>query len=308
MWRKFKRTFVPQRGAIILCYHRVADLTNSPRKLRVSPQRFAEQLDLIACKFTPISLAELVARIQNGTVLHNAVVVTFDDGYADNFWNAKPLLERFGVPATVFVTTGFVGTGKEFYWDELEQLLLNNNVTSDVHVDIKGQKRFWRLKTPQMRLKAYNEICDLLASLSPNERETILKQLRNCLGTKKCDLNRVMNPDELIEISQSGLIEIGAHTVNHPDLSVLPPECQWQEITTSKSQLEGWLNRPIRWFAYPYGRGSAITKKLVQEAGFEGACAVKFGLVNGKSDPFWLPRIFVENWDGDVFLERILWL
>jgi peptidoglycan/xylan/chitin deacetylase (PgdA/CDA1 family) len=129
MWRRLRRSIVPQRGAIILCYHRIADLPQSPRRLWVSPHRFAEQLEVLTRNFVPLSLAELIKRLQEGKVPEKSVVITFDDGYADNFWNARPLLERFGVPATVFVTTGLVGTEREFYWDELEWLLLRETVT-----------------------------------------------------------------------------------------------------------------------------------------------------------------------------------
>jgi len=304
-WRRLRRTILPQRGAIILCYHRITDLPNSPRRLWVSPPRFAEQLEVITRYFTPISLSELVARLRNGNAPDKAIVVTFDDGYADNLWNAKPLLERYGVPATVFVTTGFVGTGREFYWDELERLLLLDCKVNEVYLDINGQKRHRQLATPEERLKAYHEIHDSLTPLSPGKRERVIEQLRQQLGVeeKGRDERRVMTVDELLEISRDGLVEIGAHTVNHPDLPSLPPELQWQEIMTSKRQLEGWLNRPVRWFAYPYGRGNATIRKLVRDAGFEAACAVIHRTVNENDDLFWLPRFFVENWDGEVFMK-----
>lgn len=298
---------MPQHGAIILCYHRIADLPNSPRRLWVSPSRFAEQLEVITRYFTPISLSELVTRLRNGNVPDKAIVVTFDDGYADNLWNAKPLLERYGAPATVFVSTGFVGTKREFYWDELERLLLLDCKANEVYLDINGQKCHWQLATPEERLKAYHEIHDSLTPLSPNEREKVIEQLRQRLGAEGegRDDCRVMTADELLEISRDGLVEIGAHTVNHPDLSVLPPELQWQEIVASKRQLEGRLNRPIRWFAYPYGRGNAATRQLVQDAGFEAACAVIHRTVNENDDLYRLPRFFVENWDGEVFMKRL---
>lgn len=307
IWRRLKRTFVHQRGAIILCYHRVADLPNSPRRLWVSPQRFAEQLEVLTCHFTPISLSELIARLRLGSVPDKAVVITFDDGYADNFWNAKPILERYGVPATIFVTTGFVGTKKEFYWDELERLLLRDDNLSEICLEINGKKHRWRLTTKIERLKAYHEIHDALTPLLPSEREAILEQLRCRLSEQKEGRNTccVMTVDELIKIAEDGLVEIGAHTVNHPDLSIIPPELQWQEITASKQQLEEWLNRPIRWFAYPYGRANTVTKKLVRDAGFEAACAMSLGIVNKHTDPFGLPRFFVENWDGETFLKRL---
>lgn len=327
VWRRLKRSLAPQRGALILCYHRVAEMPQSPRRLWVSPQRFAEQLDALTKHFVPLSLSELVERLRAGKVPDKAVVVTFDDGYADNLWNARPLLERFGVPATVFVATGLVGTDREFYWDELERLLLSETVKQgseetekqgngetkkrrgeqELRLEMGGQVRRWRLVTPEECLKAYHEIHDEMTSMPPEQREAILKQLRIWAGAKERGrpTHRLMTIEELVAIRRDGLVEIGAHTVNHPDLSALPPERQRWEIETSKRQLEEWLGRPIRWFAYPYGRGSAVTRQLVQEAGCEAACSMSLGSTINRSDPFWLPRLFVENLDGDELLRRL---
>jgi len=323
-WRRLKCSIVPQRGAIILCYHRIADLPKSPRRLWVSPQRFAEQLEVLTRNFTPLSLAELAKRLQEGKVPDRAVVITFDEGYADNLWNARPLLERFGVPATVFVTTGSVGTNREFYWDELERLILVETVKrrsgetvtrenlamvgeKELRLEIKGRTRQWKLTSDEEQLKAYHEICDLLMPLSPEQREAVLEQLRLWFGASENGRPeyRLMTVEELATISRDGLIEIGAHTVNHPNLTTIPPERQRWEIETSKRQLEEWLRRPIRWFAYPYENGDAVTRRLVQEAGFEAACAMNWGLVGNSTDLFWLPRIFVENWDGDELVKRL---
>jgi len=307
IWWQLKRTFVPQWGAIILCYHRIADLPNSPRRLWVSPQRFAEQLEVLTQKFMPISLSELVNGLLEGQVPDRAVVVTFDDGYADNLWNARPILERFGVPATVFVTTGLVGTRREFYWDELERLLLCQETPPEISLTIDGNTRSWRLVTFGERRRAYDDLCDWLTPMAPEVRETILAQLQEQLGGESDGRpsHRLMTVNELQTISRDGLIDIGAHTVHHPDLKSLPPERQRLEIVTSKRQLEEWLGRSVRWFAYPYGGGDIVTRRLVQETGFEAACAMVWGLVSKSTDLFWLPRLFVANWDGDTFERRL---
>ena len=323
LWRRLRRSIVPQRGAIILCYHRIADLPQSPRRLWVSPQRFAEQLEVLTRNFVPLSLAELGERLQEGKVPDKAVVITFDDGYADNFWSALPLLERFGVPATVFVKTGLVGTEREFYWDELERLILGetvkgrngetekgrsgNLIGQELRLEIRGRVRQWKLTNDEERLKAYHEIHDLLTPLLPEQREAVLQQLRLWFGVSENGRPdyRLMTVEELVAISRDGLVDIGAHTVNHPDLTAIPPERQRWEIETSKRHLEEWLGRPIRWFAYPYGNGNFVTRQLVKEAGFEIACSMFLGVVNNQSNPFWLPRIFVENWERDTFEHRL---
>src|SRR5262249_7442049 len=129
--------------ALILVYHRVADLPSDPFQLAVSPKHLAEHMAILHRHYRPMALRQLVsflrgdrspARPRGLTKLAatlsgphfpcRTVVVTFDDGYQDNLVNAKPLMERWEVPGTVFVATGYVGKGREFWWDELERLVL----------------------------------------------------------------------------------------------------------------------------------------------------------------------------------------
>src|SRR5262249_11986659 len=110
--------------ALILMYHRVTELPNDPYLLAVTPEHFAEQMEEIRRYCVPMRLEELVDELEDGNIPNRGVVVTFDDGYADNLYQAKPLLERYEIPATVFVTAGQVGSRREFWWDELDRLLL----------------------------------------------------------------------------------------------------------------------------------------------------------------------------------------
>lgn len=294
--------------AIIIYYHRISNFYQPINRLSVNPSNFAEHLDVLTRYFIPIKLSDLINHIHDGTLPRKAVVVTFDDGYADNFWNAYPLLKRFGVPATIFVTTGLIGTNQEAYWDELERLLLQGEVITEVSITFDAYTGHWRLTTPKERIKAYLEIFNIITPMPQEKRETVLAQLRNTLKTESDNRPeyRFMSVDELIEISRDGLVEIGAHTVNHADLPALPPELQRWEITMSKQHLEEWLGRVVDLFAYPYGHVNDVTRQIVIEAGFKAACSTKRGAVTYKSDPFLLPRIRVDDWDGERFLRRLL--
>src|SRR3954470_15948888 len=105
--------------ALILLYHRVATPTRDPQLLSVSPERFAEHLEVVRRCAEPVALAGILAQGEGPRA-----AITFDDGYADNLHEAAPLLAAAGVPATVFVVSGQVGTTDEFWWDELERVLL----------------------------------------------------------------------------------------------------------------------------------------------------------------------------------------
>src|SRR5262245_38128283 len=110
--------------AVILMYHRIADVPLAPWSMCVAPEHFAAHLLMLRQYAIPMSLNQLAHAYHAGNLPQRAVAITFDDGYADNLHHAKPLLERYGIPATVFVTTGYVGSTREFWWDELERVLL----------------------------------------------------------------------------------------------------------------------------------------------------------------------------------------
>src|SRR5262245_41049481 len=111
-------------GALILGYHRVADVTRDEYEVCVTPKHFAEQMEVLRKVSQPIGLSELVQCLKASSVPPKAVAVTFDDGYADNLYEARPILERYLIPATVFVCTGYAG--KEFWWDELDRLVMSS--------------------------------------------------------------------------------------------------------------------------------------------------------------------------------------
>src|SRR5215216_2800912 len=111
-------------GALILGYHRVEHLIHDEYEVSVTPQHFAEQMEILRKHAHPISLRELVQDLKKGSVQPRSVAVTFDDGYADNLYQAEPILEKYSIPAMVFVCTGYAG--KEFWWDELVGLVTSS--------------------------------------------------------------------------------------------------------------------------------------------------------------------------------------
>ncbi len=102
--RRVRNHLMP--GGLILLYHRVAEVVSDPWSLCVSPRHFAEHLEVLQKLGFVVRLGHLNQTLQDGNRPHRQIVITFDDGYADNLYNAKPLLERYEIPATIFLTTG----------------------------------------------------------------------------------------------------------------------------------------------------------------------------------------------------------
>jgi peptidoglycan/xylan/chitin deacetylase (PgdA/CDA1 family) len=320
--------------ALILVYHRVTPLDFDPEWLAVAPDRFAEQLDVLRHDYRVLSLSELNERVQKGNVPRKAVAVTFDDGYADNLLIARPLLERYDVPATCFVTTGKLDQGSEFWWDELARLLLETPRLPDaLSLDVNGRRYSWSLKddaaapavrtdadgrnwnvlqqTPRTpRQKAYGELAAIVRPLDAEAQESVMRYVADWagVGRKVRESHRALRPEEVVRLDDGGLVDVGAHTVTHPVLSAQAPAVQESEIRLSKRRLEEILDRPVSLFAYPFGARADYTSEtvgLVREAGFACACSNFEGWVRRGTSAHELPRYLVRDWDGETFAREL---
>jgi len=318
--------------AIILMYHRVTELANDPYLLAVRPEHFAGHLDAIRTHGVPMPLQELVRALRQGKVPRRAVAVTFDDGYADNLHYAKPLLARHEVPATAFVTAGQVGRDREFWWDELDRLLLqpgtlpprltlraNGSVyewplgeASTYSEEEYRRDRHWHVECrddPGPRQRVFRALFDLLY-LSPSaERWTILDELTAWAGARPVARasHRALTSEEAVRLAEGDLVEIGAHTVTHPVLARLSVVEQRREIGQSKARLEAMLGHEVVSFAYPHGSSTPETAASVGEAGFACACSSHPDAVFRGVDRFQLPRLGVRDWDADTFARWLRW-
>jgi peptidoglycan/xylan/chitin deacetylase (PgdA/CDA1 family) len=320
------------RRALVLLYHRVAEADSDPWSLCVTPRHFAEHMEVLRRRGDAVPLRRLALALRDGSLPRRAVAVTFDDGYADNLLEAKPVLERYGVPATVFVATGYVGHEREFWWDALDGLFLQPGRLPEVldltlngstyrwelgeaaEYDEATRDRFrsWRAWTdgPSPRHAAYRDVWELLHPMPEGERRKVQAELLAWAGLepKVRHTHRTLSAAEVRELASGGLVEVGAHTVSHSALSGLPPEAQREEILASRSRLEEILGREVDTFAYPYGQPRDYTDEtaaIVREAGFACACSTSPELVRPWSDRFRLPRFGVEDFGGDVLARKL---
>jgi peptidoglycan/xylan/chitin deacetylase (PgdA/CDA1 family) len=311
-------------------YHRVTELPNDPHILAVTPAHFAEQMEVVRKHYIPIQLQELVEALRDGDVPDRGVVVTFDDGYADNLYEARSWLERYEIPATVFVTAGYVGSRREFWWDELDRLLLQpGTLPENIRLKFNGNScewdlgessiytrenfqldRNWHLERkddPTPRHALFRMLFKRLSTLSGGEKHKILDDLLSWSGAapNARSSHKSLTEAEINGLKQSGLIDIGAHTMTHPVLCSLPVAEQRKEIRGSKEFLEAIINRPVMSFAYPHGAYSRETHAVVRENGFSAACSSHTDPVCRGANLFSLPRILVRDWDGETFARSL---
>jgi len=315
-----------QPGALILMYHRVAKVDSDPWSLCVTPDHFAEHLEILRRRTRPVSLQHLTQNLGDRPSLKHSVVITFDDGYADNLHHAKPLLEKYEIPATVFITTGNLGQPHEFWWDELDRLVLQpQNLPNLLQLQVQNQTYEWKVNelaydsgsnhhsldswnsqktsTATDRVQLYHALHQVLRQLSISEREQALHEIRIWANVEAIGrlTHRSLSPQEVLDLTQGDLVEVGAHTVTHPFLSQLSLASQQSEIQQSKATLEKLLNRPVTSFSYPNGDYTSATLSIVQNAGFSQACCSIADQVQPDSNPFLLPRLVVEDSDGETF-------
>jgi len=333
--RRYVRDFAVRHvggTAAVLIYHRVADLERDPQLLSVSPEHFDDQMRMLARDHAVISLVELLDALRHKRTPNRAVVVTFDDGYADNLISAEPILAAHGIPATVFVSSGYITAPREYWWDELERIILSPGILPEVielaagestystrledatrySEDDAARDRGWTvLDAPtNARQRVYAELNSFVRPLSAHARAEALQQLRAAANKEVIvrSTHRPLTQGETRKLDASDIVEVGAHTVNHPVLARRTREEQRLEILTDRDSLETMCNRPIRTFSYPYGGLNDYTDEtveLVREGGFVGACSNHPGVVKPWTDAYRLPRNLVRDWDAQELAARL---
>ena len=315
------------RRCIILLYHRVAEVSQDPYALCVSPDHFDEQMQVIREIGTPMRLADLASRLKSDTLPERCVCITFDDGYRDNLYAARPILARNDMPATVFITTGRVGRRREFWWDELERVFFEpaslpdrielsiggealSQPLSDDKARVHDDAERWTVADPDPpspRHAAFQMVYMRLRGMRHEDQTDALDRLLEWAGLDPIvrETHRAMEPEEVRTFADGRYFEIGAHTVTHPDLSSQPSGLQRDEISGSRSTLAEWLGHPIWSFAYPYGNYNDSAVAEVARAGYQYACACMGRPVRRDSDLYLLPRIDAPNCDGEAFSQLL---
>lgn len=282
-----------RRSLSILIYHRVLEAPDPFRPGDIQAPTFDWHMRLLRERFTPLSLAEGLTRLEEGSLPTGAVSVTFDDGYADNLTVALPILQRWSVPATVFVASGFLGDG--MMWNDIVTESLRRMVGQTVKLDGVSSDH-WVIKDPESAVLASKQIIDASKYLDTAARDRVADSLR-CQS--KQSLPRLMlAEDDLRSLARSG-VEIGGHTVTHPILSRVEDEHAAREIRDCKAQLENIIQQPVLRFAYPNGKPGvdfeAKHSEMVRSAGYSHAVATAWGACRPASDDFQLPRF--TPWD-----------
>jgi peptidoglycan/xylan/chitin deacetylase (PgdA/CDA1 family) len=284
-------------SAAILMYHSVLPdpslWVDSLGEIAHSELVFRAQMELLAREFHPISLDQAIKHLRSGDDLpRRSVVITFDDGYADNYEFAMPVLNQIGVPATFYVTVDCV-ENKRLPWPSRLRFAFRNTKLS-AWKDSQGKN--WSLRSPSEREEAFLSSCDVCCQLSGKAQEDFVARLEQELYAKiPCrQASPMLSYEQMRGLQRKGHI-VGSHTMTHPNMAYLKQEEAARELTESKRRLELNLEAPIPHFSYPCPalspHWSVQTAEQSRAAGYETAVTTDNGITRTGDNPFCLKRI-----------------
>ncbi len=278
----------------ILNYHRV-NTENDYASLTITPENFENHILYFKKNFQIISLEDCIAILKNNLKCpKKAIVLTFDDGHKDNYTYVFPILKKYNIPATIFLTTGPIMNRELFWWDKIIYSILNS---TEKYIDL-GASEQYSIESKLDKISTINTLLHLSKILSETEKNSLIQRLQNTVSVEIPSAlidNLVLSWKEIHEMGRSG-ITFGAHTVNHPILTKLPLHDAKKEILKSKLDIEREMGSNVGSFAYPNGSLNNELKHCVAEIGF--TCGLSLNprsLINRNNDLFELPRIEAFN-------------
>lgn len=279
-----------QSGVHILMYHRVCP-ERDEMGIGIHPEFFEQQIRLLTENFSVVPLGEALEAVKSGSD-RPLFVVTFDDGYRDNYTAAYPILRRYNAPATIFVTHDDLESGFT-HWHRMDAAI---RATSRNRLDLKPLGLgIFSLDTPRERAQAISRLHGSLKRVDDAHRLEVLRFIVEHCGP--AGEERIMLTwSEVRQMAQSGLIGIGSHTLSHPILTRVSATRAEEEIRTSRCRIEEKIDLPVEDFAYPNGGKDDLNEgivELVRRSGYRSACTTFPGCNAAGADPFALRRIDV---------------
>jgi peptidoglycan/xylan/chitin deacetylase (PgdA/CDA1 family) len=298
---EFKQDYPSQKNINVLVYHRVGYEGLDTRRLSITKKAFEKQLIYLKEKYSVIRSDEDWEKREEP-----AVVLTFDDGYCDFYSNVLPLLNKYHIPATVFITTGGIDEPQfELWGDRMERLLFYANPGIDL---FSFQEKEYSL-SEEYRMSTLYSMREILKNSDQKERNNMLDELERILeptiGPRES--HRIMTGKEVQECAESPFVTIGAHTISHCCLSFEKEDIQEFEIQGSKERLEEITGRCVDVFAYPYGDYvdfSDQTIRIASEVGFKKVFAAYPGKTSRDYTIGRIPRNNISFLDDTLDLER----
>ena len=269
----------------ILVYHRVipngTDMSHfSPQSgLAVSEQAFREQMELISREYSPISLGQAVAILEGDQSQRQKpfVVVTFDDGYQDNLELALPILEEFQIPATIFVTSGFIDRSHHAWWLHTGSII---KAVELLDFSWRGQDYYFTCETVEEKQRVFERVDKIMKVLPLEEQVALLDVIERSAEVCPSFVDEFLTWEQVRTLYRHPLITIGAHTVSHAPLAACSAVDLGAELGRGRDRINEELGEEPLFFAFPYGQKEECSQREFQAselAGFKAAVTTRPG-------------------------------
>jgi peptidoglycan/xylan/chitin deacetylase (PgdA/CDA1 family) len=292
----------------IINYHRVLEAFDPLLESEPDIKTFRREMELLADCFNVLPLNAALQILATQRMPPRAVCITFDDGYRSTHDLALPILKELSLPATVFITTGYVGEGNMWNDRIIEAVRRLPCGQYDLRELALG---IYTIQTLQDRKNAIRKLTENSKYLPPKARLDLTLRLESLAGGV-FNNNFMLTPEMISNLATQGM-EIGGHTITHPILTSLEDETARHEIAGGKHQLELITGKPVQLFAYPNGKvGMDFDERhvtMAKEAGYSAAFTTAIGAATQQQDQFQLPRC--RPWDSTPFffgLRLLSWL
>ena len=287
----------------ILLYHGVTHIKSkgieNHSKKHIDIHEFKQQMKYLRDNCNVISIEDfLIARNNAEDLEPRSVIISFDDGFRNNYTNAAPILEEFSLPAVFYISSGIVNTNLMFWVDIIEDCI---NITdkSSIKINLNKEVEF-RLLNVDDKITALNMIKSFCKNSSIDKKNQIIEELEKHTEVKASvehsDNYEKINWNELKKMHDSNLFTIGGHSLYHDILSTMENHHLRREIRSSLDLLENNLNTTINHYSYPEGQNNhygSKTIKILKEFGIKCSPSAIVGLNTYKTDLFNLRRIMV---------------
>jgi peptidoglycan/xylan/chitin deacetylase (PgdA/CDA1 family) len=282
----------------ILFYHRFSENSYSDCELpHLKIGQFEKQMRHVKKWYKIITMDELADRLALKEKNQSPrVAITIDDGYLNSYTLAYPVLKKLKLPATIYLATGFVGTEKSTWVDELMDMFL---VSKKELFCLPGlfDNEVFDLSTPKRKMEVFIKLFEKMLSIEHKRKESLMEELPKLLGVEENIRNngerKMLDWSEVIQMGRDK-ISFGAHTVSHPTLSKMAFSEAKQEIRDSKREIETRIKGNVKHFAIPNGKEqdfSDTLKKYCKEIGFATVVSTEPGVIYEETDPYFLKRI-----------------
>ena len=293
VYLKIKAFLGSSNGILILRYHRIFDDNDQERfyKLGINKTNFDKQMHYLKRNYHILRMEEAVRILEdNEAILPGYIVITFDDGYKDNWLNAYPVLVKYNIPAAIYLTTEYIGTSRLLPWDRLRYIVSHSELPQ-IKIPMFKSKTF-DISTHRRRVESFYQLKACLKEVDEEVKNQIINDLETQLVNgypEESKRDMFLSWDDVKKMSENN-ISFGGHTLTHPLMTRVSLEEARTQINKSKQDIEARLDSQVTTFAYPGGVFNEEIKAIVQQSGYKSACSTVLGTNNHNADLYALKR------------------